>query len=286
MAHNGIQWSLKSLPLAAGLQQRSDDRARAEPFLDICRDVQFDEVGGLQQRFPSGSPAGGIFGGGSIANPRRIVRNGNEFVLFTSDSVYSWNAQLSKWVLRGTHLAVTVDETPVFATTGDQIDGDRAELAGTVVFAWTEGTQVYAAALDKTTGAVLVSPTAVSSAVGRPRLVAAATSIMLFVDAGASGLVVRIIDPATPATGIATSGLSISAATIADTFSSYYDVVRAGTQDVVVGAYRRSVTTSYTVFAITSGGALTKVIKARTADGPVAVSTIPDGTGTQVVRAK
>ena len=37
----------------------------------------------------------------------------DELTLFTKDKLFSWNAALSKWVLRGTHLAVTVDETPI-----------------------------------------------------------------------------------------------------------------------------------------------------------------------------
>lgn len=282
MAHNGLQWTLKNLPLAAGLQQRTDDRARPEPFLDICRDVQFDEIGGLQTRLPFGASAGAIFGGGTIANARRIVPYGNELVLFTKDTLYSWNAQLSKWVSRGTHLAVKVDESQPFATTGDQIDADRAELAGSIVIAWTEGAQVYAAALDKTTGSVLVTPTAVSSAVGRPRLVALATKILLFTDVGTNTLTVRSIDPATPGTAISGAGTVI--ASLLTNFNAFYDVVKVGAQDLCVGVARRGTTTSYEVFTVTPALVITTVTKARTADGPVAVSTIPDGTKTQVVR--
>ena len=284
--HPGLVWNNKILPLAAGLHQQTDVRARPEPFLDICRDAQFDEVGGLQTRHPyTGTvsptlPDGSIFGGSLLSNVRRIERNGDELVLFTKDSLYSWNAQLNKWVLRGTHLAVSVDETPRFATTGDQISGDRAELAGTVVFAWVEGTQVYAAALDKTTGSVLVSPTAVSTAIGRPRLVALATKILFFVEASSTLLTVRAIDPAAPGTAIAGAGTTV----LATDFNLYYDVVRAGTQDLVVGACRRQTTTSYTVFKVTSALAVTTSTKARTCDGPIAVATIGDGTKTQIVR--
>lgn len=280
MAYDGLNWQKLELPYAAGLNQGTDDRARPQPFLDICRDAQFDEDGGLQTRYPFATSAGSIFGGGTISNARRIERYGTELVLFTKDTLYSWNAQLSKWVSRGTHLAVKVAEEPRFVTTGDQIDGDRAELSGTVVYAWTEGTQVYAAALDKTTGSVLVSPTAVSTAIGRPRLVALATKILLFVEATATLLTVRSIDPAAPGTAIAGAGTTV----LTTDFNLYYDVVKAGTQDLVVGACRRVTTTSYTVFTVTPTLTVTAVTKARTADGPVAVATIANGTQTQVAR--
>jgi hypothetical protein len=276
----GLKWSKVDLPLSVGLHQRADDRARPEPALDICRDVQFDEDGGLQTRLPYGTAAGSIFGGGSIANARRIERYGTETVLFTDTAVYSWNAQLSAWVLRGTHLAVKVTEAQRFVTTGDQIDGDRAELSGTIVYAWTEGSQVYAAAIDKTTSSVLVVPTAVSTAIGRPRLVALATKILLFVEASTTLLTVRAIDPAVPATAIGGAGTTV----LATDYNLYYDVVRAGTQDLVVGACRRQTTTSYTAFTVTPALAVTTSTKARTADGPLAVATIADGTQTQVVR--
>ena len=281
MANNGINWQVVNLPFSAGLNQKADDRARPQPFLDIARDVQLDEVGGIQTRLPYAAAAGSIFGGGTIANARRIVPYGNELVLFTDTSVYSWNAQLSKWVLRGTHLAVKVDERPTCTTTGDQVDGDRAELSGTVVFAWTEGTQVYAAALDKTTGSVLVSPTAVSTAIGWPRLVALATKILLFVEASATLLTVRAIDPAAPGTAITGAGTTV----LNTDFNLYYDVVKAGTQDLCVGACRRVTTTSYTAFLVTPALAVTLSTKARTADGPVAIAPTPDGTQTQVIRA-
>lgn len=281
MTYSGIAWQKVEIPFGIGLNQKTDDRARPQPFLDRAVDVSFDKALGLQLRLPYAVAVGSIFGGGTIANPRRIVAYGNELVLFTKDTVYSWNAQQSAWVSRGTHLAVKVTEEPRFATTGDQIDGDRAELSGTIVVAWTEGAQVYAAALDKTTGSVLVSPTAVSTAIGRPRLVALATKILLFVEATATLLTVRAIDPATPGTAISGAGATV----LTTDFNLYYDVVRAGTQDLVVGACRRVTTTSYTAFTVTPALAVTTSTKARTCDGPIAVSAIPDGTQTQIARA-
>lgn len=277
----GLNWQVLQLPLASGLNQKSDDRARPQPFLDLCHDAQFDEVGGLQTRYPFAVPAGSIFGGGSIANARRIFEYDNETVLFTDTQVYSWNAQLSAWVLRGTHLAVAVDEAPRVVSPGDQIDGDRAELAGTIVYAWTEATTVYAAALDKTTGSMLVAPTVVSTAVGKSRLVALASKILLFVDAGTNNMTVRAIDPATPGTGIAGAGTSVAAGT----FNAVYDVVKVDGQDLCIGVHARLVTTSYQVFTVTPALTVTGATKARTADGVVGVSTtIGGGTQAQIVR--
>jgi hypothetical protein len=281
VAHNGLAWTKVEMPFAAGLSQKSDDRARPQPFLDICRDVQFDEDGGLQTRLPFAAMSNSIFGGGTLSNCRRLAVVNDELCVFTDTALYSWNAQLANWVLRGTHLAVSVDETPRGVTTDDQVDGDRAELAGTILVVWSvNNTTVYVEALDKSTGSVLMSPTAIAGTFIRPRLVALATKILLFVHDNASNLKVFAIDPTSPATAIAGAATAV----LASNANFFYDVVRAGTQDLVVGAIRRTTTTSYTVFTVTSSLGVTTSTKARTADGPLAVATVADGTQTQVIR--
>jgi hypothetical protein len=284
MGIEGLDYRLVNIPLTAGLKTKDDQRAMQPPGLSICSDARFDDLGGIQTRFPSvpigGGPGNSIFGGGTLTNVRRIDTVNGELVLFTVDSMYSWNAQLSAWVFRGTHLAVNVTETPRFATTGDQFAGDRAELNGTVMFSWTEGAQVFVAAMDKTTGAVLVSPTAITSAAAGGRVVALASRLLLFVVTVPNNLIVRFIDPANPAVGIASAGSSVSAV-----LNGPYDVVRVDSQDVAVGVLQRTTTTSYTAFTVTAAGVITTTTKARTADGPLAVSTIPGGTQTQVIRA-
>lgn len=276
MAYDGLNWQVMNLPFRAGLMQKADDRARPQPFLDIARDIQFDELGGVQLRFPFLNLSNQIFGGGTLANCRRLAVVNDELVVFTDTALYSWNAQLAKWVLRATHLAVAVKETPRLATTGDQIDGDRAELSGTVMYAWTEGSGSYLAAIDKVTGAMLMPPTLLGAGIVRPRLVAAQTRIIAFCVSG-TDLLFAILDPANPAAG--------SFTVLFSGVTGVYDVARADGQDLVVGAYQRTVTTSHTVFTVSSGGGIQSSTKARTADGPLAVSTIPGGTQTQIIRA-
>ncbi len=276
-------WQTIQIPLASGLSLKADPRALQPPALDLARDVQFDETGGLQTRLPfASSTETAIFGGGNIANARQCVQNGDEKLLFTNNTLYSWNAQLAKWVSKGTHLAVKVDEQPRFQTTSDQIDGDRAELGGTIVFAWVDAGQVYCAAMDKATGSVLTGPTAITNATGRPRLVACSTKILLFNTEGALfRLVARAIDPTVPATGFASAPTVVDTGLTAD---DRYDVTRVIGLDKAVLAWRLAVTTSYTVGTVTAALAVAKSVKARACDGSVAVSSTPDGVSVQVAR--
>jgi hypothetical protein len=223
-----------------------------------------------------------IFGGGVLANCRRVVPNGDELLVFTKDTLYSWDAGLAKWVARGTHLAIKVTEQSRFVTTGDQIDGDRAELAGTVVIAWTENVTTYVAAADKATGAVLMAPTAIAGGALRPRLVALTTKILLFFHDNITSLLVYALDPANPAAALGGASTTVLGGGASN---FYYDAVGNPAKDAAIVGIRRQVTTSYEVVKVTEALARTNVTKARTCDGPIAVSVSPDGLRVQVVRA-
>lgn len=268
------------IPLSAGLNTKGDKRSQDPPALDKCVDAEFDDVGGLRTRKPYSALGVNILGGGTLSNIRKLFANGDELCCFTDTGLYSWDVRDSAWVLRGTHLAVNVTEATRFATTDDQYDCDRAELSSTIVFAWTGGTTVYAAAIDKTTGAVIVGPTAQTASGSRPRLVACATKILLFyLDSG--NLAVKAIDPANVGTSLAAAATSLAILAA----SSYYDVTRVIGADQIVGACRRSPTTAYTVFTVTAGLVSNATAPARTCDGPIAVSSTPDGLHVQVIRA-
>ncbi len=56
-----VQWGKIEIPIAAGLSQKGDVRAAQPPKLDLARDIQFDEVGGVQTRLPYVALANAIF---------------------------------------------------------------------------------------------------------------------------------------------------------------------------------------------------------------------------------
>lgn len=278
MSFTGLNWQTWTLRLGAGQNQKSDERALDAPELAKAIDVQFEELGGLQTRYPFAD----FTSGGTLADIRRVVENGDELLVFTKDTLYSWNAQLSKWVQKGTHLAVKLDETSRFVTTGDQVACDRAELDNVVAYAWADGTSVWFATIDKSTGSVLIAPQEFGLA-ERPRLVALDSVILLLMhDTLNSALVVFSIDPSNPSEIL--NGGSATTVVAGPDFNDYYDVVRVPGADQAAFAARRAVTTSYEVGTIDASLTVTSVTKARTCDGPVAVSCPPTGTQVQVVR--
>lgn len=280
---NGLDWQKHELPLAAGLNQRFDDRARQPPFLDIALDCEFTEIGGVQTRRPFAAL-------GALANCRRMVANGTELLVFTDTSLYSWDAANEVYVLKGTYLAVKVDERAVFVTTDDQIDADRAEIAGVVVFTWSVagGTTVYLAAIDKETGATILAPTAITTA-ARPKLVALTSKILHFYVVSNTGVLrVKALDPADLATSIAASYTAIVALGTAGFLpgTAMYDAVKIPDADTAIAVGRLDPTTSYALIKVPAAVASwSAVAPARVCDGPIAVSCTPDGVNAQIIRA-
>ncbi len=267
------------IPFGVGLNQKADPRAMQVGSLSRCLDAAFTEIGGLQTRYPYASIGTDIYGGGSVSDCRRIVENGSELLLFTKTALYSWNATLSKWVLKGTHLAVKVEESPAFVTTGDQVAADRAELNGTVVYAWADPARgVYVAAVDKITGNVLLVPT-LTGADERPRLLALTTKILLFGATGDPDLVVYSIDPAAP------SIASVAVLLASPDFNLCYDACRVGTTDTAIWAARRTTTTSYQIGTITAALVAVTATVARTCTHAIAVSCPSTAATVQVIRS-
>lgn len=283
MGIRGLDWQTISVPLAAGLQQKADVRAMQPPGLLIAKEVQFDEIGGLQLRHPYADIGTAIYGGGALSGVRKIIADGGELLAFTETKLYSWSSTLSKWVEKGSHLAVKVEETERFTSAGDQFDVDRAELNGTIFYTWADnGAAGYLAAVDKATGTVILAPT-YFSAVRRPRLVPLATKVLLVFGDGVAGIYCYSLDPAAPGTAIAGASTTVLNSGIGA--AAKYDITPVAGTDTAVIAIAWTVTTSYSVGTITATPTVSLTTKVRTCTGAIAVSVDPTGASVQVVRA-
>ncbi len=282
MGIEGLDYRIINIPFTSGLKTKDDQRAMQPPGLAICSDARFDDLGGIQTRYPFVSIGNQIFGGGTLSNCRRLAVVNDELCVFTDTALYSWDAELGLWIRRDTHLGVTIDYQSRFATNGDQIGADRAELNGTIVYCWSESTaQLFVAAISKATGAVLMPPTAVSGTnLQQGRLVALSTKILLFVNnSGANTLKVYALDPAAPAAGLA------SPATVTSTCFLFWDVVRIPGTDQAVGVSMLTTVTTYLAFSVTAGLVIATSTKARTCDGGIAVAVRPGNAVMHVFRS-
>lgn len=277
------------MPLAAGLNTRADPRALRAPSLSICRNAQFDELGGLQTRYPYAAMPSGIVGGGSISSVRSLSVNGDELLAFTQERLYSFSQRDQAWVDKGLHLAAKTAETSAFARTADQVFADAAEVSGVRVVVWQEQpgaaatSDVMIAATDTVTGAVLLEPQVLYPDATRPRVVALQSTFKVYVVALA-GTQFRqgIIDPADLVNDAADySGVGSSSFATSATAVGVYDAVGVGdvswaAADLGGGVYR--------VVRITGGGTVTSTDLGPVTASRLAVAVRPDGTELAVAR--
>jgi len=275
----GLNWTTRFVTLAGGRDGAADTRALEPPLLSRAVDVEFEERGGLQTR----KPYVNLTTTGLGASVRRVYDNGGELIAFTKDQLLSYAPNGGGWQVRGTYLAAKVEETTRFATTDDQLDADRAELGNVIVYAWSDSTfnAIYVAAIDKTTGAVVLPPTSPSSGTQRPRLVALSSKILLLCATATPQLVAYAIDPANP--GAALAGAATTVVPSPD-FNLHYDVVKIPNADAAAFVARRSPNTSYEVGKITAALSITKTTKARTCSEACAVAVSPDSAKIQTLR--
>lgn len=277
MGIQGLNWTTLQIPLVAGLNQKADDRAAPMPSLRIAKDLVFDESGGVQTRKPFAAMPTAINGGGSLTEVRRVVANGDELLTFTRTGLYSWSATKSAWINKGEYLAAKVDEDTRFASMGDQIDADRAELAGIALYTWSDAGALYLAAIDMTTGAVTLPPTVFSGG-SRARLVALDTKVQLFFYDNVNPLSACALDPLNP---VVTGVVSVMGAA---TFNLFYDVVAIPGANASALVARRTTTTSYSFIQISAAMVVTATVRARNCDGPIALAVSPDAQRIQVIR--
>src|SRR5690606_37524840 len=105
-------------------------KALDAPGLAVARDIQFDDLGWIQTRDQYQEILSAA--GNTISDIRKIAAYGDELVAFSKDKLWSYASGDGLWTERAEHLAVNVEETPRFVTTGEQYDCDRAELNGVI----------------------------------------------------------------------------------------------------------------------------------------------------------
>jgi hypothetical protein len=272
----GPVWDTIQFGFAGGLQTKTHPHAIAPPQLTVAKNCEFDESGAVRLRHPYASVGLDILGGGTIAGAdlRKVVAFGDEELLFTKDALYSRSDTLSKWALRGTHLAVKVEEATRFANPNDQVFADRAQLSGVIVYVWTEvlatTTLCYLAAIDATTSATVIAPTSFGAGADRPRVVALTSKIMVFwVDA--TGLKCKDINPASPS-------FTASGATSVTSKDAHYDVMKDPAADTAVVAVRNGIGTEYDLARVTALLTVSTVTKVRSCNGVIALACSAGGT--------
>ncbi len=276
---------LKEIDFTSGLNTKGDRRAQPEQLLDVAVNVEFDDIGGLRCRFPFDNVRTALVGGGTLANARNVAMLGDQLLCFTVDSLYSWSATEAGWVRVGTHLAADVAESAQFQRPADQVQCDRAQLGNVVLYTWAEGNQVYAAARDALSDAVLCPPTAINAVnaiTNSPRVVALQTRFLLFgLLFATTELVAITIDPANIATGLASAPVLLLS--YGGTGSTSYDVAQVPGADHAIFVANNGAASYKVAIVDASLATVVTATKAR-AGNVVALAVNPTATKIQIAR--
>lgn len=270
------------VPLEAGVNTKADEKALAFPQLAKLENGKFGKVGGIQKIHGFSSMALDIDGGGTLSNIRAVTTCGDELLCFTHSALYSWSPTLAKWMLRNSHFAIAAFESPVFSNTSEQVMCERAQLDNVTVYAWKDtgaAGKVYCAAVDSTTGTVLVAPTDMS-ATSRPRLVALTDKILLFAQTATNTIGVKAI---TPTAADLSSSISAAFTDVNTTFLTGYDVAKLDSTTAVIACSDATVT-QYKIATVTEALVITSSTKTRDCDGVIAVAVGTAATKIAVVR--
>lgn len=274
-------WQTTTVPLGvAGLSQRSDPRASPAVNLEIAKDLQFSEVGGVQPRCQYDTLDT------AISDMRLAYANGNELLAFTKSDVKVFDGTEFIGRALSSTSAVSSSESVVAVTPYDQLLPDRAELNGYVWYVWQQSVAgtfaVYLSVYSKTTGSCVFGPESVLAGSLRPRVIALGTKMLLtLIDTGTNELQGWLADPAEPEADV----MQENPVVLATAANLMYDLERIPGADAAAGVVRLTPTTSYTVFKITSGGTLTTSTKARTCTDAIALAISTDGVNIQVLRS-
>jgi hypothetical protein len=258
------------LPLAAGMDTKTDPRALEMPKLALLEGGQFEEPGGIQKRTGITSLGLTKAATGTIGRLRALSTLDGELLLFAEGHAWSWSDKESAWMDRWRYESVLVDQKAVAQDRSDQIRGDRAEVGDVVLYVWEDrsASKISWQCVDKETGAIFQSASATTVSGSYPRARAVGTKLHAYYFVAAATLKVIVIDPTDVYGTINSAPVTLSVALT----SAEYDVEVEGASNAyvvypVAAGYEIQRITETAAFHATPGSA---VSKARASDGAVA----------------
>lgn len=206
MAIKGLKKAFANVPLAAGVDTKTDNLQLAVGSLQVCQNAIFTAPGEVQTRFGYESLAetytqavlginasfnAGLNGNGIdfVVLGRSISQYNNELVKTFQHTLSSWSDAENSWVTKGNLESIYVTANPVVRNTYNQTQQDEVVhpngvQADTWVQNWNDGTTgVWMQFTDVNTGQVLVQAFPVSAdgtLATKPKVLAVGPYIVLF----------------------------------------------------------------------------------------------------------
>ena len=199
-----------------GLDTKTNEQVvQADRMLELENAV-FTKKMSFSTRFGSRSLSRKILGQSTeIENPRALFTFQDELLLSAGNNLYSYIPSTDEWASRGSLSSVSVESKSIQRNTKSQSVPDMNTLKGISVYAWEEGSEVYATVIDEASGLPIVAATLMSSGGGRKPKVFASSSHLLIYYINGSNWYVRTLNPLSP---LVFSSAAVVASDIEDNF--------------------------------------------------------------------
>lgn len=192
-----------ALSFAGGIETKMDPKAVPTARLLALENAIFSRAVSLVKRFGYSSLGLSVLGAVEpYDHPRGMGVRGDELVLFTDDSSYSYVEGAAAWDEIGGVASVMQSDRTLCKTISAQTGGDYAAVNGIGLAAWEDSRGgVYFAVVEDNEGRITVSPTQASATGTRPRCVRCGDRLaLLWAEAALGHVSVIMIDPAQPHT--------------------------------------------------------------------------------------
>jgi hypothetical protein len=229
-----LQYNPVDIPLARGIDTRSDSKVMEPTQLLDLQNAVFGKRGALTKRLGSTALPLDVYGSATnLSAARALSKRGSELLLADASRVLSFADTIDAWSSKGTYYGWGCTVSPLAGTDANTsiVRPSTATLNNITVAAWSTsatgaGTtgSIFYAVYDETGGQILSKTTLATGAVG-PWVVAVSSAILIFYFASANNLTVKVINTASVES-------SISAAAIASGYSDF-TVTRNSACDIV-----------------------------------------------------
>ncbi len=241
-----FQYVPVDIPLARGLDNRSDAKVMEPTHLVDLRNAVFDKRGCLTKRQGFASLTLDVLGSSTnISEGKALFRQGKSLLKAAHSKLYQYSTADTVWIDRGAYVGWETSEDPVLGNTGDFAGTSprttMAEINGVRVTAWKQsyptGTAgIYYMVEDSTTNTVVKAPTLLSSTTGTGVWVinpSGSNNILVFyVTSADSKLSCFKIDTTALETSLTSPTITQSSTADFSTTSSTIDIARSGSQVV------------------------------------------------------
>jgi hypothetical protein len=256
-----LQTSIAEVLFKKGLDTKTNPKLVLPGSLLVLENGVFTEGVTIKKRNGYVALARDVLAATALTKADALGTFGNELLLFSSGSLYSWSTGLQKWTSRGSVAPLTAKVSPIFRNTYKQSNPDSATVNGVSCYVWTDGRGgVRAQIVDDSTGSVLLADVSLNATAVRPRVTAVQNNFVVVYQSGAN-IIARSISSLSPTAftaevTLATDGHGTAANQHVDLCPSFFQSTGPNGVGAAFFAYNTSTASTLKVGYVRADGSL------------------------------